>query len=42
VLPIGKASPDAPESVPAIRDAAAKTLGDIQAALAAPVSGMGT
>lgn len=41
VLPIGKASPDAAESVPLIKEAAASSLKEIETALAAPVSGAG-
>lgn len=38
VLPIGKASPDSAESVPLIKEAAAKTLPELEAALGAAVS----
>ena len=38
VLPIGAASPDAVESVPLIKEAAAASLADLEKALGEPVS----
>jgi len=38
VLPIGTASPDAAESVPLIKEAAAASLNDLEKALSEPVS----
>lgn len=41
VLPIGTASPDAAESIPLIKEAAARSLKDLERALGAPVSKIG-
>ena len=38
VLPIGAASPDAAESIPLIKEAAAGSLKDLEMALGEPVS----
>jgi hypothetical protein len=37
VIPIGTASPDAAETVPKIKEAAAESFKDLEAALAEPV-----
>jgi hypothetical protein len=42
VLPIGNASPDAAESISLIKEAAANSLQDLETALAAPVSKVGS
>jgi len=42
VLPIGKASSDAAESIPLIKEAVANSLKDLEMALGAPVSKLGT
>jgi hypothetical protein len=41
ILPIGTASPDADESIPLIKEAAAGSLKDMEKALAEPVSKIG-
>jgi hypothetical protein len=38
VLPIGSTSPDAPESIPTIKDGVAQSFKDVEAALAEPVA----